>query len=207
MQLFLHTTAYIRIISGLLEWQGTPAEFAVFEPNYPGLPVVENQPIVVRYATPELTYLETASGQRYADSINALTYCNNVYAYLTNYPAIYVHVTLDQDVLNVDDANDRIVVNAAFKASGDPNAPNLPVNNSWIIKLRHADGTIQDSFLATFVDGAGTYNYRYKPGLPLGPWELSEADFVAVTVGNQTYRVKLAAPVQFTLYRTINGNI
>ena len=201
MKLFLQTLTRIRILNGDQEWQGTPAAFALLEPAYPGLPVLTQAPAVTRYQTPEWKYLEDAAGQRYPDMIDCLGYCEQIAEYNQLPPAIYVHVTLSQTTLNVTEPTAQIAVAAHLKATPTPTDPDLDINATWLIKLRHESGLGFDTFQVTFTQGLCVYNYRYQTGLPLGEWYLSESDFSTVTLDGQTYRVKLAAPVRMTMYR------
>lgn len=196
MKLFLHTLTQVRIINEPLEWSGTPAEFQALEPQYPGLPIGAS----VRYQTPDLQYYEDAAG-RHTDTLNCLVYCDQVSSYLVT-GCVWVHNSLSECVLDVDDPQASIQFSAHIKASSDPNGPDLPVNQSWIIRPWHEAGE-RDALLFTFVNGACTDSYIYREGIPLGDWWIREEDFNPIAVGNATYRVKLAQPVKFTLYRDL----
>jgi hypothetical protein len=195
MQLFLHTLTGIRIINEPLEWRGTLAEFLQLETGYPGLP----PGAVTRYQTPDVQYVEDGAG-RHADPVDCLPYCSRVAAYLSA-GVIYAHVELSANRLNVDDQTACLDWAAHLKASADPAAPDLPISMGWIIKLRHENGIDLDMLDIYFHAGACEYSYRYRAGMPLGDWHVRDADFGPVPVGNQTYRVQLAQPVVFTLYR------
>lgn len=196
MKLFLHLGERIRIINEPLEWAGTLAEFLMKEPSYPGLPTGAT----IRYHTPDLQYYEDSAG-RHTDQVNCLQYCDRVTSYLVS-GCIYVHVTLGSVILNVDDAQASIPFEAHIKPTSDPNSPDLPVYDTWIIRPYHETGD-RDSLHIEFVNGSCAYTYRYREVLPIGDWFIREEDFSPVTVGATTYRVKLAAPVKFTLYRNL----
>jgi hypothetical protein len=199
MQLFLHTPVKIRIIDDEQEFACEPAAFSALEPAYPGL--TEGQ--TYRYWTPEYSYVEGVTMVS-PDPVNCLPFIQKVSVYQQQLATIYIHVTLAKSTLCVNQIPaDSIQVTAAFKPSVDPESPTLPVTHEWFIKLRHEDGWAFDSFRAVFVDGACALTYDYKEGLPLGNWALLESDFVPVTVGGQTYQVKLAQPVSFTMYREL----
>lgn len=201
MKLFLHTMTRVRIISGDLEWSGSPADFLALEPAYPGLPTLTQAPAAVRYQTPELKYLEDTAGQRHPDLFDALPYCDKIGTYTPGL-CVYVQVTMSATTLNVDDTQAEIEFEAHFKAAPDPEAPDLPVTATWLIKLRHESGQT-DVFEAAFLNGVCAYTYTYRAGSPLGDWSLAEADFAKVPIGEQTYTVKLITPVKFTLYRLL----
>lgn len=196
MKLFLHTLTKIRIINGDREWQGTPAEFQAREPQYPGLPAGAT----VRYQTPDLQYYEDASGRR-PDTLDCLIYCDQIQNYLVS-GCVWVHVFLSAITLNIDDPQAIIEFSAHIKATSDPNGPDLPVSQSWIIRPWHEQSE-RDALLIEFVNGACTYPYTYHAGLPLGDWFIREEDFLPITVGSDTYRVALAQSVKFTLYRIL----
>lgn len=196
MKIFLHTLTQVRIIQEPLEWSGFPTEFQALEPQYCGLPAGAT----VRYHTPELQYYEDSAG-RHPDRIDCLQYCDRVQTYLVS-GCVWVHVSLNTNTLNVDDPQASIVFIAQIKATDDPDDPDLPVSQSWIIRPWH-EHSERDALLIAFGDGACTYAYSYREGLPLGDWYIREEDFNPITVGNSTYRVKLAQPVKYTLYRTL----
>jgi hypothetical protein len=202
MKLFLHTFTRIRVINGDLEWSGTPNEFWALEPDYPGLPILTNAQAVCRYQSPELKYIEDANGNRHPDIMcDALPYCDKINTYVPG-QSIYVHVQMSATQLNADDAAAHIDFTAQFRATEDPNGAILPISAGWLIKLRHESGQV-DLFPINFINGECAYIYQHTAGLPLGDWYLSESDFGLVTVGEQTYKVKLANPVRFAVYRLL----
>jgi len=81
MRLFLHTLSKIRIINGDQEWAGTPDAFAALEPGYPGLPLLTQSPALVRYWTPEWSYVEAANGQKHPNTVDCAVFCDNVATY------------------------------------------------------------------------------------------------------------------------------
>jgi hypothetical protein len=196
MKLFLHTLTQVRIINEPLEWTGTPDEFQALEPAYVGLPVGAS----VRYQTPDLQYYEDSAG-RHVDQANCLGYCDQVSSYLVS-GCVWVHVALNVTTLDVDDPQAAIQFAAHIKMTDNPADPDLPVNQAWIIRPWHENGD-RDALLFTFVNGACADVYVYRAGIPLGDWWIREEDFNSITVGGATYRVKLAQPVKFTLYRNL----
>lgn len=196
MKLFLHTLTQVRIINEPLEWSGTPAEFQALEPQYAGLPFGAT----VRSQTPDLQYYEDAAG-RHPDPLNCVPYCEHISSYLV-LGCVYVLVSLGASTLNVDDPNATIPFEAHLKPTTDPQTPDLPVTQSWIIRPWHENGD-RDALRIEFINGACTYTYIYREGLSLGDWFIREEDFNPVTVGGTAYNVKLAAPVKYTLYREL----
>ncbi len=196
MKLFLHTLTGIRIINEPLEWSGSAQEFLTLEPLYPGLPTGAS----MRSHTPDLQYYEDSQG-RHSDPVNCLQYCDRVATYLVS-GCIYVHVFLGSVTLNVDDPEATISFAAHIKPSIDPASPDLPVNALWIIRPYHETGN-RDALLIHFVNGACEYIYQFREGLFLGDWCIREEDFDPVTMGGTTYKVKLANPVKYTLYREL----
>jgi hypothetical protein len=197
MQLFLHNSEKIRIINGVQEFACTPEEFVDIEPTYPGLP----EGAILRYWTPEQSYISDGNTQT-PDLLDCLPFILQIATYTQENPCIYAHVTLSKTVLFVD-GPDVIIFSAALKATPNPADSNLPVTQSWIIRLRHECGSVADSFLAEFVAGACEYEYLYRAGLPLGDYYLSANDFNPVTVNGETYQVRLVNPVIFTLFRIL----
>lgn len=204
MKLFLHTPTKIRIIGGDLEWSGTPAEFQLLEPDYPGLPILTNAPAAVRYQSPELKYIEDTDGNRHPDLIvDALPYCDKIAIYTVAPPAIYVAATLSKNLLCSNDPNDAIVFTAALRTGPEPDAPLLPISATWPIMLRQKNGLAMDNILITFTNGTFAGEYTYTNSLPLGEWRIDEQDFAPVEFGGQTYQVRLSNPINFTIYRNL----
>jgi hypothetical protein len=203
MKLFLHTQARIRIINGDQEWSGAPQEFSMLEPDYPGLPTLTQAPAAVRYQTPEWKYIEDANHGRHPDTFDALIYCDRVATYIVTPPAIYIHAILSKTLLCASDPADTIPFTAAIRSGLEPDDPLLPINATWPIMLRQKNGLAMDNILVSFVNGAFAGAYTYNTNLPLGEWYVDEQDFASVDFGGQTYQVKLAAPVRFTIYRNL----
>jgi hypothetical protein len=203
MKLFLHTTNRVRIISGDQEWNGTPAAFALLEPDYPGLPQLTQAPAVTRYQTPELRYIEDSLGQRYPDLFDALLYCDRLATYTVTPPAIYVAATLSKTLLCASDPADTIPFTATLRAGPAPDALVLPLSATWPIMLRQKNGLAMDNILMTFTAGVFVGAYTYHANLPLGEWFIDEQDFATVDFSGQTYQVKLSAPIRFTIYRNL----
>lgn len=197
MKLFLHTLANVRIINEPLEWSGTPEAFQLLEPLYPGLP----NGATIRSQTPDLRYYEDSQG-RHVDAMDCLPYCENVGEYLVT-GCVFVHVSLNATALDVGDAEAEIEFSAHIKATDNPGDPDLPVTASWIIRPWHENGD-RDALLIHFAQGACAYTYTYRDGLPLGDWFLREEDFNVITVNGDSYRVNLAHPVKYTLYRSLD---
>lgn len=204
MKFFLHTSNQIRIINGDQEWNGTPVEFQILEPEYPGLPVLTNAPAVVRYQTPEWKYIEDSQGAKHPDSFNALVYCDNIANYTPAIsPAIYIHCTMTKALLCSNDPEDSIPFIASIRSGPLETDSLIPISATWPIMLRQKNGLAMDNILIAFVDGAFAGDYTYNQAQPLGEWYLDEQDFATVTMGETPYRVKLADPVRFTIYRTL----
>lgn len=202
MKLFLHSLSKIRIINGDQEWTGTPGEFQALEPTYPGLPILTQAPAVCRYQSPEIKYIEDSQGTRHADLFDALPYCDRLGQYAPGL-SIWVHVQISATALCADDPAATIQAAAHFRQTDDPASPLLPITAGWLIKLRHESGAAVDLFQVNFVNGEMAFVYTFRPGLPIGDWYLNEADFGSVTVNGQEYKVRLAAPVRFAVYRLL----
>lgn len=203
MKFFLHTSNQIRIINGDQEWNGTPVEFQILEPEYPGLPVLTNAPAVVRYQTVEWKYIEDSQGAKHPDSFNALVYCDNIAAYVPSSPCIYIHCAMSKALLCSSDPNDTIPFIAAIRSGPLETDSLIPISATWPIMLRQKNGLAMDNILVSFVAGEFSGDYTYNPSQPLGEWYLDEQDFISVTMGETTYQVKLADPVRFTIYRNL----
>ena len=79
----------------------------------------------------------------------------------------------------------------------------IPIDYSWFIRLTHeAEGDV-DRVLLDFVAGECSKVYTFLPGNPLGEWHLDESKFDTVTVGGQSYQVKLVNPIEFVAYREL----
>lgn len=203
MKLFLHTSDRIRIISGVTEWSGTPQEFQVKEPTYPGFPTLTQAPAVCRYQTQELKYIEDSAGGRHPDLFDALAYCENIAMYNTPAPAVYVHAILSTDILNISDPDAAISAEISIKATPDPTGDDLPLSAVWPINLRSKNGLVMDNILIPFTQGYALIAYRYQEGLPLGEYRIDESDFDPVELAGVMYQVKLTAPVKFTVTRQL----
>jgi hypothetical protein len=190
-------------MNGEQEWTGTPAEFQALEPAYPGLPVLTQAPAVVRYQTPEWKYLEDSNGLKHPDSFDALGYCDNIAGYVIDPPAIYVDADLAKQMLCANDPNDTIPFTITLRTGPLPDDPIVPVSSVWPIMLRQKNGLAMDNILMTFVNGVCSGAYTYNGNIPLGEWYIDEQDFDAVTLGDLTFAVKLAAPCRFTIYRNL----
>src|SRR5512136_292294 len=183
MKFFLHTTNRIRIINGDQEWNGTPDEFKILEPLYPGLPVLTNAPAVVRYQTPEWKYIEDSQGVKHADLFDALPYCDNIATYAPVMPCIYIHCTLSKTLLCASDPQDAIPFSAAIRSGPLAADPLVPISAIWPIMLRQKNGLAMDNILVAFVNGEFAGAYTYSASLPLGEWYLDEQDFALVLMG------------------------
>lgn len=204
MKLFLHTLQRVRILNGDLEWTGTPAEFLTLEPDYPGLPTLSTAPAVLRYCTPEWSYVEDSNGTKHTNTFDCLPYCAKIADYLGAEPAtIYAHVTLAKAILcaNAPDG-DSIPYAIDIREGPDDADPLVPHDGIWPIPLRQANGLAMDNILVSFSGGQAIGNYTHYAGLPLGQWYIDDADFARVLVEGEEKAVKLAQPVRFTVYRS-----
>lgn len=204
MQLFLHTQGRVRIINDSLnpsEFITSEEDFEALEPNYIGLP--ENAESI--YWTPEKSYIKFIDGAMIHGAFDGSIYTAKVAQYAASLPTIWAHVTMSKAALCLSaEPPETMVFNAALKPSQAPDDPNLPVNASWIIRLRNKDGLVCDAFTFTLTDGAsGPMTYTPPPGILPQVLYVDESDFASVSVGGQAYQVRLAAPVEFTLYRTL----
>lgn len=203
MKFFLHTLDRVRIINGDQEWTGTPAEFQVLEPQYPGLPILTGSPAVVRYQTVDWKYIEDSAGAKHPDLVDALQYCDHIANYTPQTPCIYVHCTMSKALLCSSDPEDTIPFTAAIRSGPEETDSLIPISAIWPIMLRQKNGLAMDNILVEFVNGAFAGAYTYNQAQPLGEWYLDEQDFTQVTMGETTYTVKLADPVRFTIYRNL----
>jgi hypothetical protein len=196
MKFFTHTPDYIRIIDDSQPdgtFTCTPAEWYAIEPDYPALP----SGMTGRVWTPENNYATDGLNQ-YPEAFDASVYCQNVAAY--QLPCIYADVQVSSDRLNI--AGDSLTFQAWLK---DENGNVLPVDHSWIIRLRDADNEETDAFELVFTSGATPLlTYTCPPEANLGRIHVDENDFDPVDVpGMGTFLVKLMAPVEFTIYRQL----
>ena len=199
MKFFRHNTSNVRIIHNSEEFSCTPEQFQALEPDYPGLP----DGATLRYQTLEQQYILGAGGQKQPDTIDALPYCDRIPLYTVPEPAFYAHVALSKHVLSID--NDSLTFSAALRLGPAADALLLPMTTAWPIMIRQKNGLAFDNIMIAFIDGQCAYTYTYKDGLPLGEWYIDEQDFSLVEYEGQTYRVKLAAPVHFTIYRMLQN--
>lgn len=189
MKFFLHTPNRVRILNGDLEWTGTPAEFLLCEPDYPGLPILTQVPAVVRYQTPEWKYIEDSNGLKHPDTFDALPYCENIANYVVEPPAIWVHTQQAKALLCASDTNDTIPFSIAMRSGPNADDPLLPITANWPIMLRQKNGLAMDNILISFIDGQASGAYTYNEHLPLGEWYIDEADFTPVILGETVYVV------------------
>ena len=200
-KLFIHTANYIRIVnegSSPDEFSCAPDTWQLLEPDYPPLPPGKT----VRYWTPRYNYVD--GDQRENETFDASAYCDKIPVYVGSFPTLWVHVDLSQDRLNVNaDPPEEITFSAAIKVTQDGLGDPLPVDDMWFIRLRHEDGFSFDVIRADFVNGSCAYTYKWEEEIPLGFWHLDDSDFDTITVGQNTYIVKLAHPVQFVIHRRL----
>lgn len=188
IKLFLHTVEKIRIINESQDFSCTPEEFQGLEPDYAGAPDIYWTPA---FHTPN-------------DAPDCSAYVERIASYIQQFPVIYAHVSLSKTLLNVDLPGDAIQFTARLKADIDPASPTLPVEQNWVLRLSHENGLNFDAFWAEFTSGECQKSYTYRTGTPLGKWFVNENIFDKVTVGGATYQVRLAAPVEFAVYRELN---
>lgn len=203
MKLFLHTSERIRIINGDLEWSGSPAEFLIKEPDYPGLPTLSEATAAIRYQTPDVQYIEDTTGVRHPDLFDALPYCDTVSTYLANDPAVYVHIVMSVPLLIVNDPESCINAEITIRGTADPNDPALPLTATWPINLRSKNGLVIDNILIPFADGVALIAYYYQAGLPLGEYRIDESDFDRIDMGGMMYQVKMVNALRFTVTRQL----
>ena len=197
MKFFLQNLIRVRLATDELSFECSPARFHELEPEYPVL--AEGR--ILRYWTQECSYEVDGAGARYPCMVDCGPYVDKLATY-TDYPVIYAHVSLSKTTLCINsDPVDSITFECHIKPSMDPEDDDLPVTQDWIIRLTHEDGLKFDGFHANFVNGACSKIYTYKDGLPLGDWYADESLFNLVEVGEQVYKIVLAQPVRYTLYR------
>jgi len=198
MRLFLHTPEKIRIINDAVspsEFECAPAQWAFLEPDYPALP----DGATGRYWTPERQYA-TDGLHEIADTFDGSVYCDQVAGYTP--PCIWADIAVSQDRVRIDDADDHIDFSAALK---DDSGAIIPVDQSWIIRLRDAAQDEVDAFEVAFTQGqTGSLAYRPHATIPPGRIHVDDADFHPVDVpGLGMYDVKLLTPVELTIYRQL----
>lgn len=198
MQLFFHTPEKIRIINDAVsqaEFSCTPAQFLMLETDYPPLP----EGMTGRYWTPETNHL-TNGIQNFPEIFDGSIYCQHVNLYTC--PCVFADISISKDRLCISDPDDTITFSAAIK---DAAKNVLPVNNSWIIRLRDEDGKEVDAFEVTFIDGhTRVSTYTCPPGANLGRIFVDEHDFIPINVpGLGSVLVRLLNPIEFTLYRQL----
>jgi len=199
MKFFLHTATQVRIIDEAQEFSCAPEEFQELEPEYPALPAGK----ILRYWTPDFSY-SSDGDLLFPDSSDCLPYVNKCSSYAGLQNVIWAHVNLSKTTLCVNsEPADHITFSAALKYTQDPESVTLPVSEEWIIRLRHESGIVYDSFLTAFAAGECEYCYVHKDNLPLGVWHLDEKDFITIILGVTRYHIRLANPVEFTIYREL----
>ena len=110
---------------------------------------------------------------------------------------------LAKTLLCASDPADTIPFSVALRSGPEPDAAMYPIDATWPIMLRQKNGLAMDNILITFTAGEFVGAYTYNANLPLGEWYIDEQDFAAVDFGDQTYQVKLSAPIRFTIYRNL----
>jgi hypothetical protein len=139
-----------------------------------------------------------------ADQLDCTMYIEKVGLYNKKLPVIYFHLLLSPSEVCVNRTPpERIHFQGMLKPSLDStNAPIL-LDSMWLLRLRHENSLVFDSFRIAFVGGVCEFAYQYFPGLPLGVWSIQESDFEIIRKDDQWYAIKLAQPVSFTVYREL----
>jgi hypothetical protein len=121
-------------------------------------------------------------------------------------PTLWLHVTLsggdgDTPPGIKNDGQDALTVEVALRAGPEPDASLVPADGAWRITIRDDAGAIYDVVKVGLASGQANFSYTTdgRPGL----CRLDERDLAPITAGNTTYRLRLASPVEFKVYREV----
>jgi hypothetical protein len=121
-------------------------------------------------------------------------------------PTLWLHVSLsggdgDTPPGIKNDGADALTVNVALRAGPEPDAQLVPANGGFRVSVRDDSGAIYDVVKVSLSDGQGSFSYT-TDGRP-GVCRLEEGDLAPITAGDTTYRLRLANPVEFKVYREL----
>lgn len=121
-------------------------------------------------------------------------------------PTLWLHVALsggdgDTPPGIKNDGTDALSVSVALRSGQDPSSPVVPVTGAWRITIRDDTGAIYDVVRITLTDGQA--NFSYTTTGRTGLCRLDERDLAPLTAGEATYRLRLARPVEFKVYREL----
>jgi hypothetical protein len=121
-------------------------------------------------------------------------------------PEVWLHLAVtggDGDtppgVLN--DGVDALTVTAAIRSGSGQADPVVPLEGAWRITIRDDVGAVYDVVKVTLT--AGESSVAYTTSGRTAVCQVLESDFLPVEVSGVTYRVRLAAPVAFKVYREL----
>ncbi len=121
-------------------------------------------------------------------------------------PELWLHLSItggDGDtppgVLN--DGVDALAVAAALRVGPGGSDPVVPVDEAWRITVRTDTGAVYDVVRVGLVEGLANVSYTTSGATAV--CQVLESDFLPLAVAGSTYRVRLAAPVVFKIYREL----
>lgn len=212
MKLFLHTLQRVRILNGDLEWSGTPAEFLVLEPEYPGLPTLSTAPAVLRYCTPEWSYVEDSNGTKHTNTVDCLDYCDKVADYIGAAATLWIHydfsvqsgfIPFQSDGVPLVQVGGACVlrVTATVRATDDPESAVVEqLNQGFPIRMCYKDG--REAFIrlvSPVTPGVFQVDLGFENEMPVRH-RLFDADFQAVELDGVTYAIKQVTPLIIDAY-------
>jgi len=122
-------------------------------------------------------------------------------------PTLWLHVSLsggdgDTPPGIKNDGTDTLTVNVALRAGPEPEAPLVPASGSFRVTVRDDTGAVYDVVKVSLASGQASFAYTTggRPGL----CRLEERDLAPLTAGDTTYRLRLAQPVEFKVYRELS---
>ena len=121
-------------------------------------------------------------------------------------PILWLHVSLSGGDSEVppgikNDGQDALTVGVALRSGPESDAQIVPASGAWRITLRDDTGAVYDVVKVTLTGGRASFSYTTdgRPGL----CRLDERDLAPITAGDTTYRLRLARPVEFKVYREV----
>lgn len=121
-------------------------------------------------------------------------------------PEIWLHLAItggdgDTPPGVKNDGVDALAVAATLRVGPGGSDPVVPVDEAWRITIRTDTGAVYDVVRVGLVEGLANVSYTTSGATAV--CQVLESDFLPVAVAGTTYRVRLAAPVVFKIYREL----
>ncbi len=121
-------------------------------------------------------------------------------------PTLWLHVSLsggdgDSPPGIKNDGTDALTVSVALRAGPEADAQLVPASGAFRVTVRDDSGAIYDVVKISLSNGQGSFSYT-TDGRP-GVCRLEEGDLAPISAGGTTYRLRLAQPVEFKVYREV----